>query len=187
MKKRISAIAVVVICLAILATGTLAYFTDAEQAHNIITSGNIEIALEEFFPGSKEDPDEEDTYILEGVYPSQTVQKEIRVKNTGVGDAWIRAKLNFQFDPADLSVGVITIDLLPGWIDGGDGWYYYENIVAAENYTDYLIKEVTFAPEMGNEYQNSTLTVKVEAQAVQAKNNMPESGSVLDVAGWPAP
>lgn len=187
MKKRISAIAVVVICLAILATGTLAYFTDAEQAHNIITSGNIKIALEEYFPGSEKDPEEENTYVLEGVMPSQTVTKEVRVKNTGVGDAWIRAKLNYEFSPSDLSDDVITIELQPGWIDGGDGWYYYNEIVAAENYTDYLIKEVTFAPEMGNEYQNSTLTVKVEAQAVQAKNNVPESGSVLDVAGWPAP
>lgn len=187
MKKRISAVAVVVICLAILATGTLAYFTDAEQVHNIITSGNIKIALEELFPGSVEDPDQEDTYILDGVMPGQTVQKEIRVKNTGVGDAWIRARLNYEFTPADLSGDVVTINLLPGWIDGGDGWYYYEKIVAAENYTDYMIKEVTLSPDMGNEYQKSVLTIKVEAQAVQAKNNIPDSGSVLDVAGWPAP
>ncbi len=191
MKKRISAVAVVVICLAILATGTLAYFTDAEQVHNIITSGNIEIALEEFFPGSEEDPDEENTYILDGVMPGQSVTKEVRVKNTGVGTAWIRAKLAMEFNPANLPTqidgkDIVSIVLEDGWTDGGDGWYYYNTPVAADAYTDYFFKEVTFASEMGNEYQNCSVSIIVVAQAVQAANNMPESGNVLEVAGWPA-
>lgn len=190
MKKRISAVAIVVICLAILATGTLAYFTDAEQVHNIITSGNIKIDLEEFFPGSEEDPDEENTYILDGVMPGQSVTKEVRVKNTGVGTAWIRAKLTMVFDPADLPTqidgkDVVSIELEDGWIDGGDGWYYYNTTVAAGAYTDYFFREVTFAPEMGNEYQRCSVSIIVDAQAVQAANNIPDSGSVLDVAGWP--
>ena len=40
---------------------------------------------------------------------------------------------------------------------------------------------------MGNEYQNSTATVTVTAEAVQTANNaIPEGGSVTDIPGWPA-
>ena len=40
---------------------------------------------------------------------------------------------------------------------------------------------------MGNEYQGCTVTVSIQAQAVQAKNNeIPVGGSILDVNGWPA-
>lgn len=186
MKKRIIAIALVVICLAILATGTLAYFTDSEQVHNIITSGNIKIALDELFPGA-EPGEEENTYVLEGVMPGQTVTKEVRVENTGVGTAWIRARLEMVFAPADLPAeidgkDVVGIALLPGWTLAEDGWYYYVDPVAAGDYTDYLFKEVTLAPEMGNEYQKCSISIIVNAQAVQTANN---GATVMEAAGWP--
>lgn len=39
---------------------------------------------------------------------------------------------------------------------------------------------------MGNDYQNCTVTMNLQAQAVQAKNNpVPLTGTVLDVKGWP--
>ena len=48
MKKKIFAVMMVLICLAIAATGTLAYFTSEETAHNIITTGAVDIDLEEW-------------------------------------------------------------------------------------------------------------------------------------------
>lgn len=187
MKKRITFIATVVICLAILATGTLAYFTDAQQVHNIITSGNIKIALEEFFPDAVPG-EEENTMVLTGVVPGQTITKEVRVQNTGVGDAWMRVRLTTRFENADLATqingkDVVSIGLLDGWTEGDDGWYYYNEIVSAQDYTTHLFKEVTFAPEMGNEYQNQSVSIFVEAEAVQAANN---GTDVMDAAGWPS-
>ena len=41
---------------------------------------------------------------------------------------------------------------------------------------------VTFAPEMGNEYQGSTAHIDVKADAVQVANN---GETVLDALGWP--
>ena len=46
-----------------------------------------------------------------------------------------------------------------------------------------LFTTVTFAPEMGNEYQNSTAHIDVKADAVQVANN---GDAVLEAAGWPA-
>ncbi len=187
MKKKVTLIAAVVICLAILATGTLAYFTDAEQVHNIITSGNVKIALEEIFPGAVPG-EEENTMVLTGVMPGQSVEKEVRVQNTGVGDAWMRVRLTTVFEDKTLATqingrDVVTIDLLDGWTEGEDGWYYYNKIVSADNYTTHLFKTVTFAPEMGNEYQGCTVSILVEAEAVQAANN---GKTVLEAAGWPS-
>ena len=39
--------------------------------------------------------------------------------------------------------------------------------------------------EAGNEYQGCDISIAVDAQAVQSDNNTPDSGSVLEVKGWP--
>ena len=45
MKKKLLVISVAVACLAIAAAGTAAYFTAEEKAHNVITTGGVEIQL----------------------------------------------------------------------------------------------------------------------------------------------
>ena len=45
MKKRIFALAVVIICLSVLTGTTLAYFTTADTARNVVTSGGVYTAL----------------------------------------------------------------------------------------------------------------------------------------------
>lgn len=52
-----------------------------------------------------------------------------------------------------------------------DGYYYYNRALAPGETTVPLFTTVTFAPEMGNEYQNSTAYVEVKVGAVQADNN----------------
>ena len=54
MKKRIFLYAIVGICLSVAISGTLAYFTDEEVAHNIITSGGVNIEVIEKTQGSNE-------------------------------------------------------------------------------------------------------------------------------------
>lgn len=48
MKKKILTVAAIAICLAVLASGTLAYFTAEDQVHNVITSDAVDIAIEEW-------------------------------------------------------------------------------------------------------------------------------------------
>ena len=47
MKKKILLAAAVMICLAVGASGTLAYFTSENTAHNVITSGGVNIEVVE--------------------------------------------------------------------------------------------------------------------------------------------
>ena len=48
MKRKLLILSVLVICIATLAAGTLAYFTSEGTAHNVITTGGVEIAVQEW-------------------------------------------------------------------------------------------------------------------------------------------
>ena len=83
MKKKILLVTAVVICLAIAATGTLAYFTAEDMAHNVITSGGVNIELVEKTKGEDgtlvDFPDEG----VKGVMPGTDVSKIVRIAPTG--------------------------------------------------------------------------------------------------------
>lgn len=83
MKKKIFSLCLV---LALAATavvgGTLAYFTDTDEAANIFTTGNVDITLEEVFK-------EETAKLMPGI----DIPKEITVKNTGSEAAYVRIHL----------------------------------------------------------------------------------------------
>lgn len=184
MKKKFLIAAAVVLALAIAAGGTLAFFTSRTVVHNVITSGNIQIELEE---KTLEDGVEVDFPAggIAGVMPGTTVDKIVRVKNTGIGDAWIRVQLEGSIVSAQnktLPVDVMIFTVEEGWIAGEDGYYYYENVVPSGEYTAELIKTVDFAASMGNEYQNCIANLIVSAEAVQVANN---GDTVLEAAGWP--
>ena len=190
MKKKILLVTAVVICLAIAATGTLAYFTAEDMAHNVITSGGVNIELVEKTKGEDgtlvDFPDEG----VKGVMPGTDVSKIVSVKNTGESEAWIRVKVEATIKAADGSdlpldiedVGpVMDFAVGENWQDF-DGYFYYAKPVAAGEATEILFDTVHFAPEMGNEYQNCTANIIISAQAVQTANN---GKTVKDAAGWP--
>ena len=77
MKKRMLTAALALCCLAVLATGTLAYFTAEETAQNVITMGSLKMELVEL--DEKGEPWED----VENIVPGMEVTKEAFVKNTG--------------------------------------------------------------------------------------------------------
>lgn len=184
MKKKILFVAAVLVCIAIAAAGTLAYFTSSTTAHNVITSGKIDIELVEktIEDGVEVDFPEDG---ISGVMPGTSVDKIVTVKNTGTSDAWIRVALEATIVSASgepLSVDVMTYGIESGWVLGNDGYYYYTDSVAPGASTSTLIEEVHFAPKMGNEYQNCTANLVVTAQAVQVTHN---GETVMEAVGWP--
>ena len=64
-----------------------------------------------------------------------------------------------------------------------DGWWYCINAVKNGKATEALMTKVVFdGPNMTNEYQNCTVEIHVNAQAVQSANN---KTTVLEAKGWP--
>ena len=117
--------------------------------------------------------------------PGQAVEKAVSVTNTGTSPAWLRVKLDISVTgangkPLDLTFGdkqdVLTFTTGDGWFYH-DGYYYYSAPVAEKTSTaDFFAKKdgqptLMLNPQLPNDYQGCTVTVAVQAQAVQVKNN----------------
>lgn len=184
MKRKLVLTSAVVLILALLAAGTFAYFTKDARATNVITTGTISIQLNDEI---KETGAEKtgSGWTLSGVMPGQAVEKAVSVTNTGTSPAWLRVKLDIGVTgangkPLDLTFGdkqdVLTFTTGDGWFYH-DGYYYYSAPVAEKTSTaDFFAKKdgqptLMLNPQLPNDYQGCTVTVAVQAQAVQVKNN----------------
>lgn len=189
MKKRLFAVSVMLICVSILASTTLAYFTDVGIARNVITTGGvgIQIVEQQLEDGALKPYPADPIPVMPGVDVSKIVSV------TSVDQpAWIRAKYTItvldaqgnrvNFPAADLADAVIIQPEAGKWTQK-DGWFYYADALGAGAATSPLFTEVSFSgPDMGNEYQNCRIVIDVLAQAVQYTHN---SGSALTAEGWP--
>lgn len=189
MRKKTVTIAVLILCLAMLGYSTIAYFNTQEMARNVITTGNIDIELQE--TAINEDGEEilfEESQEKFNVMPGQEVSKIVRVKNIGSNPAYVRVKVQKDISLADGVYGEVNLNLITldfdniNWTLGEGDYYYYNKSLAPGESTVALFRNVIFNKVMGNLYQGSTAIVKVNAQATQVKNN---GDSVFNAAGWP--
>lgn len=182
MKRKFLILSVLAIMVAILAANTLAYFTADTKAHNVITSGGVDIELKEWANEDRTEPFENRT----GVMPGTEVTKIAEVTNTGTAPVWVRVQVTLDVYAADgsqLNPEFVTLDFNETDWTYSEGYYYYNRALAPGETTEPLFTTVTFAPTMGNEYQNSTAYVNVHAGAVQSDNNGTDAFSAT---GWPS-
>ena len=202
MKKKLLALAVLMICASLVSLGTLAYFNAEDTAHNVISSGSVNIELVEKTKGDDGKLVDFPKDGIEGVMPGTSVSKIVTVKNTGEADAYIRVWVNTAISepgdpitnpliknlPLTIEVEGETVELIEinynteKWTQGEDGYWYYNRAVKTGETTEPLFTTVEFHKLMGNAYQNSVTRVDVSAQAVQSANN---GTSAMDAAGWP--
>lgn len=193
MKKKIFAVSLIVICLSILAYGTVAYFTDEDVAHNVITTGGVDITVEEWQEIGGELVPYPDEPIE--VMPGATVSKIVTVLNEEA-EAYIRARYEIivrdsegnimELDEETLNSVFTIVVNTENWLvkPEDDVWLYYDSAVPTDESTSPLFTEVIFSGiNMTNEYQNCTIEINVYAQGVQTANN---GSSALEAAGWPA-
>ena len=85
MKKKIVSLALAVCLIAIAAVGTLAYFTDTDEAENTFTTGKVDITLNETFT--------QESKLL----PGKDIAKIVNVTNNEE-DAYVRLHIAFPAD-----------------------------------------------------------------------------------------
>lgn len=148
-KKRLI-FGILVVCLAagISAGVVYAYFTSQDEAHNRVTVGENEIAVDETFDPPKKQKSGENGYA-----------KKVEIENTGNIPCYIRARLEFSssdiMNKSQLSADGKTyvnakdyptqINTLTGgkWIyNSGDGYYYCTEKVKAGDSTAKLLDSV---------------------------------------------
>ena len=180
--KRLVSVAVLIVALLMLGYSTVAYFTTEDTATNVITTGNIDIELQETTSDGSEFTD------VVNVVPGQQISKIVKVANKGANDAYVRINLKQFIELAngtrvDEVGNLISLDFnTTNWTEI-DGYYYYNKPLLPGQTTEALFEVVTFDTGMGNEYQGSEATIEVNAQATQVQNN---GESVFDAAGWPS-
>ena len=190
MKKKLLALALMTIFVSLLALGSAAYFTAEGRATNVITTGAVEMDLQEMQLVDGEEvpyPDE----IITGVMPGRTISKiPYVVGEEATQPFYTRVKAQLTITLADGKVAETNEYVAPNydeenWILGEDGWWYYQGQIKAGDKVA-LFTEVAFAETMPNEYQDCTVEIDISAQAVQVKNNpVPEAGYTA-IPGWPA-
>lgn len=97
MKKKLTALALVIVMVAMLFTGlTMAYFTDNETVTNTFTVGSIEIDVYEHDIDNPTKEVEENLY--ENVVPGVTYPKDPTIENIGKNDAYARMLVTVPYD-----------------------------------------------------------------------------------------
>jgi predicted ribosomally synthesized peptide with SipW-like signal peptide len=185
MKRKLIVLSVLAILLAIVAVGTIAYFTSESTAHNVITTGGVEIKLLEWADNEKTKPFKD----LIGVMPNTTVTKIAEVENTGESSAWVRVKVEKEINLADgveaqVNPALVVLDInTADWTQGGDGYLYYNKALLPGQKTEPIFTSVSFKSEMDNDYQSATVIVDITAHAVQTANN---GDNAMAANGWPS-
>lgn len=189
MKKKIIALCLV-IALAATAVigGTLAYFTDNEEATNTFTVGNVNITLTEpnwEGTGSQDAPE---------VYPGEPLAKDPTVTNTGANPCFVRIKVTGLdcLDPAGMityRTDYVTGKLGDHWVDGGDGYFYYDQVLAVDATTDALFDQIVIPTDLENGDAETEFNVVVTAEAVQAQGAKAswaavQNMTVAEIAAW---
>lgn len=203
MKKKVTAIVLVIVVLAMLFTGmTLAYFTDEKEAENVFVFGDVSIDLKE--PGWEPGDDG----VMEDVFPGMEFTKDPYIVNTGDADAYIR--MGVEMNPAVLldlvdEAGPVTEAMLQEILVGlaGAGWtfdeiettadgtvifWYNGGILAAGDSSEPLFTAVKIPADFTSEDVETIMGadrifgINVIAQAIQTVgfNSAEEAYAVLD-------
>lgn len=191
-KKKI---VLVMACLMMVATlaigGTLAYFTSEDSADNVFTMGNVEIELQEVFEQNSK------------LQPGLDVNKDVRVKNTGSEDAYVRVHLaiptimddgdpnfnasknflHWNFDMASVADGewswIPEYTTGTGYKGNGAGnWNFYTQNIDGVAYNVYVATYRT-ALAAGETTKTDAITKVYLDATVDAVANKNENGEVV--------
>ena len=118
----------------------------------------------------------------EGIFPGQSVEKKVQIRNEGTTESLVRVDLtkrigdydeNDKFvDDLQLDVSKITLNTnTEDWVQLSDGWYYYKKPLKEGELTTPLLYDFDLPSDLGNEYRNKHIQIIVNAESVQYLNN----------------
>lgn len=128
-KRSLAALIALVLIICVAVGGTIAYIvTQTDKVENKFTPADVKIEIHETFNGTDKS--------------SITVQNVQADKNV---PCYIRVKLVSNMQDADKNVtglaAINTFKLNDKWFDGGDGCYYYKDVVNVGASTENLLAD----------------------------------------------
>ena len=180
-KSKLLLIALAAILATVLTQPSLAYYTTIGKATNVVTSGNIQLMIHETTADGSKFP-EEGVYII----PGDIVSKRVAVENVCGHPFYLRIQLVSGSTNQALSADeCLKLDIDTGNWTYQDGYYYFNRILQPGETTPALFTQVEIVgSKLDQTYVGSTLSLTVNAYAVQSENN--PADHPWDAAGWPA-
>ena len=180
-RARLLLIALAAILLTALTQPTLAYYTTIGKATNVVTSGGISLQIHEKTADGSNFP-EEGVYII----PGDIVSKQVTVENVCGHSFYLRVKLVSGSTNEALSAeDCLKMDIDTANWTYLDGFYYYNAVLQPGETTPALFTQVEIVgSKVDQNHIGSTLSLTVNAYAVQSENNPAEHP--WDASGWPA-
>lgn len=188
MKKKILSLCLVAVLALTAIGGSLAYFTDTDDAKNTFTVGNVSIDLTEpnwDSQGSEDAPE---------VYPGEPLAKDPTVKNDGANPCFVRISvtgLNCLGDAGMITyrTDYVADKLGDNWVKHTDGYYYYSKVLAVGETTDALFDQIVMPTGLTNGDGTTSYDIDVKAEAVQAQGakaswSAVQTMTVEEIAAW---
>lgn len=174
-KKKIIGLCLAVGLMIGVVGGSLAWFTDTDTVtNNFATQGegtesNNGIKIHEEF----------DSELAQKALPETKVNKDVKVENKASYPQLIR--VNFEknwengegLDIKNIELGfqnVTKTGEANKWIEGTDGYYYFNGVVQPKGFTENLLDYVKLSKNIDNNYKNKKYDVVVNAESIQASN-----------------
>lgn len=183
-KKLLGLLLTVGLIAAVGVGSTLAYFTSKDSKQNTFTLGNVGITLNEETDEQGNVENLTDGIKFVNVLPGQTISKKpvVTVKSSSQ-PCYIRIKLELSSVPVESNASVITpanmkkleqgLKLGTNWTYNSKDHYYYYGLalnanVEDEKATTSLFDQVIIPSDWGNATAGQTLTMNIQAEAVQS-------------------
>ena len=181
-RLKIFVVALAAALMALISTSTHAYYTTLGKATNVVTSGNIQLIIHEKTDQGQEFP-------RDGVYviPGDIVSKQVSIENDCEHPFYLRVKIVYGINSTELSSeDCFKLNINENDWEFHDGWYYYKDIVEPGETTPNVFSHVEMVgSKIDTSYIGKTLTLTVNAQAVQSENNPITNGNTYTASGWP--
>lgn len=181
-KLKIAVVALAAIALTFVNQGSAAYYQTVGKATNVVTSGNIQFIIHEM-------TDQGTAFPKEGVYivPGDIVSKQVSIESDCEHPFYLRVKIVYGINSQTLSAeDCFKLNINEAYWEALDGWYYYKGIVEPGQTTPHVFSHVEIVgAKVDNSYIGKTLSLTVNAQAVQSENNPLTDGKIHTAAGWP--
>lgn len=169
--------------ITIMSQATLAYYTTVGKAENVVTLGSIRFIIHEMTDSGTEFP-QEGVYVI----PGDIVSKKVSIESDCDQPFYLRVKPVYGINSQELSSDdCFKLNINTEFWELHDGWYYYKEIVDPGETTAEIFSHVEIVgSKVDNRYIGKTLSLSVNAQAVQSVNNPISDGNVYTASGWPA-
>ena len=175
MNKKIIVLILSSILIVSLIGSSYAYFVKEATTSNVVTASNLQIEL------ITQKQDGTITSDSLQIMPGDSIDESAKIKNIGKEDAWVRLSITVN-DELMVDDNVVILEGLNNsdWTYS-NGYYYYNNKLSSGQTSSSVFEGIVISDKVGNEFAGKQMNLKINGQAVQAKNN---GNSSLQALGW---